>query len=62
MGGAVDSLDSREALETDQNKLKRWIIVSHVGFNKGRCWILQWDGAALDVWTDWEMRGCRAAL
>ncbi|KAJ7424370.1 hypothetical protein BTVI_06590 [Pitangus sulphuratus] len=39
-GGAVDSLEGREALQRDLNKLEDWAITNHVKFNKGNCQIL----------------------
>lgn len=36
LGGAVNSLKGREALQRDPDKLDRWGITNHVKFNKGR--------------------------
>ncbi|KAJ7412736.1 rna-directed dna polymerase from mobile element jockey-like [Pitangus sulphuratus] len=40
MGGAVDSLKVREALQRDFDKLKNWAIIKHMKFNKGKYQIL----------------------
>ncbi|KAJ7395658.1 hypothetical protein BTVI_153010 [Pitangus sulphuratus] len=40
LGGAVNSLKGREALQRDLNKSERWVITNHMTFNKGKCWIL----------------------
>ncbi|KAJ7417044.1 hypothetical protein WISP_66534 [Willisornis vidua] len=41
LGGAVDSLEGREALHRDLNKSEDWAITSHMKFNKGKCQILR---------------------
>ncbi|KAJ7413624.1 rna-directed dna polymerase from mobile element jockey-like [Willisornis vidua] len=38
--GAVDSLECREALQRDLDKLQDWGITNHRKFNKGKCRIL----------------------
>ncbi|TRZ08523.1 hypothetical protein HGM15179_018580 [Zosterops borbonicus] len=40
LGGAVDSLEDREALQRDHNKLEDWEITNHMKFDKGKCQIL----------------------
>ncbi|KAJ7417035.1 rna-directed dna polymerase from mobile element jockey-like [Pitangus sulphuratus] len=40
LGGAVDSLKGREALQRDLGKLEDWTITSHMKINKGKCQIL----------------------
>ncbi|KAJ7411218.1 rna-directed dna polymerase from mobile element jockey-like [Willisornis vidua] len=39
VGGAVTSLEGREALHRDLDKTEGWAI-NHMQFNKGQCWIL----------------------
>ncbi|KAK4826977.1 hypothetical protein QYF61_012918 [Mycteria americana] len=40
LGGAVDSLKGREALQRDLDKLESWAIINHMKFKKSKRWIL----------------------
>ncbi|RMC21366.1 hypothetical protein DUI87_02228 [Hirundo rustica rustica] len=40
LGGPVDSLKVKEALQRDLDQLEGWAITIHMKFNKGKCQIL----------------------
>ena len=40
LGGAADSIEGREALKRDLDKLKSWAITNSMKFNKKKCQIL----------------------
>ena len=60
LGGAVDFLEGREALQRDADKWECWAVTDHMELNRSKCQSLPWDGTTLGVCTDWGMRGCRA--
>ncbi|KAK4813849.1 hypothetical protein QYF61_001947 [Mycteria americana] len=40
LGGAVDSLNGREALQRDLDRLESWAMTNHMKFIRSKCWIL----------------------
>jgi len=57
LGGAVDSLEGREALQRDADKWECWAVTDHMELNRSKCQSLPRDGTTLGVCTDWGMRG-----
>ncbi|KAJ7415323.1 rna-directed dna polymerase from mobile element jockey-like [Willisornis vidua] len=53
LGGAVDSLKGRKALQRDLNLLDDWAVTNHMKFNKAKCWILH---------QEWGNPGCTYRL
>jgi len=50
LGGAADSLEGREALQRDLEKLKSCAITNCMEFSKSSAGFCTWDGAALSIY------------
>ncbi|KAJ7425223.1 neuroligin-4, X-linked-like protein [Pitangus sulphuratus] len=50
--GAVDSLEGREALQTDFENLENWANTNKMNLTKGSAGFCTWGGATPDVYTD----------
>lgn len=40
LGGAVDTLEGREALQRDLDRLEHWATSNSMKFSKSNCWVL----------------------
>lgn len=50
LGGAINSLNDRDALQRDLDRLEHWAMTISVKFNMDKCWILH---------LGWGNPGCR---
>jgi len=62
LSGAVDTVEGRDAIQRDLNRLERWAQVNLMRFNTAKCKVCTWARGTPGIYTDWEEQSLRAAL
>ncbi|GAB0179123.1 mitochondrial enolase superfamily member 1 [Grus japonensis] len=60
--GVVNTLEGRDAIQRDLDRLERWACANHMKFKKAKCTAFTWIRAIPSTTTGWGENGPKAAL